>query len=341
MDPPPDSYCGRVARIVGTYVLPSPIGLLPGCFGKRYATRLWGRHVIMSLPRLKWDEVTNKPVVLAPVIDELPLTRGSGVVIPGHEDGIVWGKSGSWWTNSRRLPGAWLDTVALEFTIPDRDIDFLDSKNGLGSPTGATVQTLFREVDMWFEGLLEWVGVAADQDTDYRDPLPDSRVEGVGLTIRAVSATRGRSSARSATTTAVLSRPAGMLSLHKFRRVVSLANRGESPSDSRLLLRDAYLDMRRRRLRKAVIDAGTATELVLGSWNRANQVTVRAKATLGEHVAATTAPIPDDTTTGLVKIRNDAVHSNVVPTAMQTRRALAITAAVLDAVEPLRLMARF
>lgn len=328
----------RLTRLAGTYVLPTPIGLLPGCFGKRYETRLWGRKVIMSLPSHEWDEGLNKPVVVAPTVDGLPPSQGSGVVIPGvPSEGFDWGQVDSWWTNSRRLPGAWLNTVALEFTLPDGDVEYYESTSGLGGPTGSTVKSLFEEVDPWFERLLEWVGVAVDQDTDYRDPLKTSSVAGLGLTLRAISPDGRRSRARSANTVSVLGRSATLLSLDRFRRVVSQTNRGQCPSDSRLLLRDAYLDRRRGRLRKAVIDAGSATELVLGSWNRSNHIPVRGKATLGEHVANTTARIPGDSKVGLVKVRNDAIHHNVVPTMHQTQRALEIATEVLDLLEPLPL----
>jgi hypothetical protein len=327
-----------VTRLVGTYVLPTPIGLLPGCFGKRYATRLWGRRVVMSLPRLEWDELIDKPAVIAPTIDDLPTSQGSGVAIPGvPPDAFDWGQVNHWWSNSRRLPGAWLNTVALEFTLPDGDIDYYQSTRGLGAPTGPMVQSLFKEVDPWFQRLLEWVGVAVDQDTDYRDPPKGSSVAGLGLTLRAIGPDGQRSSARSANMIAVHGGSSTLLTLDKFRRVVSQTNRGQTPSDSRLLLRDAYLDLRRGRLRKAVIDAGSATELVLGSWNQANQLPVRARATLGEHVDKTTAPIPGDSRPGLVQIRNDAIHNNLVPTRAQAQRALEIAKAVLDLLEPLPL----
>jgi len=184
---------------------------------------------------------------------------------------------------------------------------------------------------------LEWVGVAEDQDTDYTNPLRGSSVAGIGLTVRAFKPGDQWSRARSANTLSVHGHSSMMLSLDRFRRVIALTNLGQAPSDSRILLRDAYIDFRRQRLRKAVIDAGSATELVLGAWNRANHVRVRARPTLGDHVAATTAPIPADSRPGLVRIRNDAIHNNLTPTTTQTRRALEIAKNVLDLLEPLSL----
>jgi len=125
-----------VTRVVGTYVLPIGIGLLPGCFGKRYAMRLWGRRVTMSLPRLEWNDALNRPVVVAPPIEGLPTSQGSGLVIPGLPDeGFNWGDVDSWWADSKRLPGAWLSTVALEFTLPDGEVDYYEATTGLGGPT--------------------------------------------------------------------------------------------------------------------------------------------------------------------------------------------------------------
>ena len=72
--------------------------------------------------------------------------------------------------------------VAFELTLPDADVEYDAATNGIGGPTGSVVESLFHEVDPWFERLLEWVGVASDQDTDYSDPLKSSSVPVTALT---------------------------------------------------------------------------------------------------------------------------------------------------------------
>ena len=81
--------------------------------------------MVMSLPRLEWSEVLDKPMVLAPVVEGLPTSHGSGAVIPslGPDGGFHWGSADSWWANSQKLPGAWVTTVAFELTLPDSDVD--------------------------------------------------------------------------------------------------------------------------------------------------------------------------------------------------------------------------
>lgn len=291
----------------------------------------------MSLPRLEWSEVLDKPIVLAPVVEGLPTSQGSSVVIPslGPHGGFHWGSADSWWANSRKLPGAWVTVVAFELTLPDADVEYDAATNGIGGPTGSVVESLFHEVDPWFERLLEWVGVASDQDTDYSDPLKSSSVPGLGLTVRAFKPGEAWSRSRSANSMVVHNGSATMLSLERFRKVLARTNAGNAPSDARMLLRDAYIDLRRGRLRKAVIDAGAATELVLGDWHAANGVKVKSRPTLGDQVAATTAPIPGDSRTGLVLVRNDAIHNNITPSQQQTMRALRIAREVVDLLEPL------
>jgi hypothetical protein len=122
-----------------------------------------------------------------------------------------------------------------------------------------------------------------------------------------------------------------------FRKIVRLTNTGQAPSDARLLVRDSYIDLHRRRHRKAVIDAGAAAELVLSSWNAANGVLPPKGQlpTLGNVVKWTTANIPPSTRNDLVVVRNAAIHQNAIPSKSVARRALQVAASIVDLIEPL------
>lgn len=126
----------------------------------------------MSLPRLEWSEVLDKPIVLAPVVEGLPTSQGSGVVIPslGPHGGFHWGSADSWWANSRKLPGAWVTVVAFELTLPDADVEYDAATNGIGGPTGSVVESLFHEVDPGSSG--SWNGWASRQT---RTPITPTR----------------------------------------------------------------------------------------------------------------------------------------------------------------------
>ena len=298
----------------------------------------------MTTPGVTWNEEQDKPLLTAPVIEHLPTRRGQGLykeTAPSWEFGVPWGGVGAWRPAKRSFHSAWINCVALEFTLPEGSFSYLDAIRGLGPPDGGTVEDLFRTVDSYFLNLLTWVGVACDHDTDHEQALSRSEIPGNGLVIRSIEPDGRVSSSTGSTRMSMVSIDTrnDVLNLGTVRKLITLANQDVMPHDSHLLMREAHAARRRGRRRRAVIDAGTATELGLAEWNVASNGDAIPKGgrprTLGWYVGQAKGVVPANTHTGLVEVRNNAVHHNLVPTHPQVIEALSIADTIVNSIEPL------
>lgn len=200
---------------------------------------------------------------------------------------------------------------------------------------------MFRGVDYWFADLRAWIEVASDQDLDPMNPIKSVVVHGDGLQILTVEGKTTSLPSRPSSIEITVGGP-GAVSLRRLRRVLAKLKTSDSPSDAHLLVRDARADLRRGRYRKAVIDAGSATEVVLADLNRRGpQIQTGPRPTLGWFVTqpaiAQAALLPPTTKSELVEVRNDAIHKNVVPSAATARRAVALAREIVNRVDPLGL----
>jgi hypothetical protein len=324
--------------IVGTYELPIAIGVTRACLAKKYRAKVGGRSVLIGFPKVEWDS-RPAPFLSAPQVENLPEHRGSGMSLGRSANGgdLDWGSVSQWNANSLKYPGAWVATVSVEFSVPENSFTYSDYLYGLGTPRGGSVDEFFDSVDEWFERLLTWVAILTNQDTYYRDPLSQAASAGERLTVRAIRSNGEKSLPASAYRITISTRTVTLMIEQVLRRSIALANANQVPPDSRLLLRDAEIDLRRQRYRKAVIDAGAAAELVLSTWNNANGVlSPRGQMpTLGNLVRWTSASIPPNTRSDLVLVRNAAIHQNVVPPASVALQALGVARAIVDLLEPL------
>ena len=315
---------------IGTYTLPGPIGLTSSCFGKRFRVRIGDQPLVMVLPQVSPGD---PPELVGPDIEHLPIQRGPG--ISSTADDRRWGVISSWNSSTGQpIGGAWLGKIALKATFPE-PIAYSDYLHGLGSPDSDEIKNLFNSVDEWFERLTTWIGVVVDQDTHHREPLGSISVPGQGLTIRAVLSDGRVSLPRSSNEATIFTRHNELVNLTTLRAIVKRTNAADLPTDAWLLLRDGYIDLRRGRLRKAVIDAGSAAESAMAMWSRANQVHLPAKPTLGWFVSNAGAPIPATTNQNLVVPRNDAIHNNISPSQSQAWQAVALAKQILETLHPL------
>lgn len=325
-------------RVVGRYELKASLGLTSACFGKRFGTRIAGRRVTMTLPRI--DASGDRPSVLPPDVPDLPQYRGAGFVFQGGASSDRWGYGSvsSWNAATGKVQGGWLEGVALEFTVPDGSFDLAESTRTIGVPTGGVIGEFFDVVDGWFERLNDWAAVASDQDTYYSEPLTSFSTRGAGLTVMVVDGDGNVSSPASGNLTTVLLRESTALTLQKFRNVIRIVNGGEDPSEAHILLRDAYIALRRGHYRRATIDAGAAAEMCVAQWNRthnSNLRPARGHPTLGWLVNQKGAPVPVGTTASLVRVRNAAIHQNLAPSASDALTAVNTARAIVHAGDPL------
>lgn len=321
-----------MTAFVGTYVLPNPIGLSTSCFGKRYEIRIQRRRLVLALPRV--DGQQQRPsCLIQPKVDNLPRRRGSGIALDGDDPG--WGQINSWnGTTGLPIAGGWLAKVGLLTTVSE-PIEYSEYLYGLGTPSSPEVRQLYKSIDGWFDLLFTWIAVVVGQDTHYREPLRSHSVPGQGLTIQAVLRDGRISLPRSANEMEIVVAKTELVNLTTLRGLLKRTSDGDIPGDARLLLRDGYVDLRRGRLRKAVIDGGSASESALATWCLANNVQLPAKPTLGWFVLNSGAPIPPTSKTDLVDLRNDAIHKGITPTYAQASKALAVSEMIVNATESL------
>ena len=232
-----------------------------------------------------------------------------------------------------------ISSVLFEFTLDTQAISYSDYLHGQGHPEGAELDALFSNVGDWFESLRTWIEVAVDQDVDPVSTVSRISVPGEGLQIVTVEGSTSSLPARPSTIY-ITEDSAERLNLQSLRRVLAKMRTSSPPSDAHLLLRDARADLRRGRLRKAVIDAGSAVELTLADVNRRGpQVNTGPRPTLGWFVdqssIATAAGLPANTKSDLVSVRNDAIHNNVVLNRSVAHGALPLAKSILDTADPL------
>ncbi|CUR57329.1 hypothetical protein NOCA240056 [metagenome] len=328
-----------MVTFTGVYELPHSIAVTPSCLSKSFRSRIAGRSMVLKTPAFVWG-TDDRPHLVAPHVDHLPTQRGQGVGTL-WEHGAPWGAINSCNPSKRTFETAWVNAVALKFALPAGSFGYLDAINRLGPPHGGSVAELFRNIDSWFLELLVWVGVSHDLDTDHLQPLAYGETPGEGLTIRSIESDGTLSSLMSASETRIYMARHQGVKLGTLRTLVKLVNDSTQPHDSHLLLREAHLARRRGRLRRAVIDAGTATELALAEWNvrsNGNKQPPRGRfATLGWYVIEAKAVVPTNTMADLVNRRNDAVHKNLTPTPAQAIEAVRLAETIVHGLEPLPL----
>jgi hypothetical protein len=230
----------------------------------------------------------------------------------------------------------------MEFKVPAEDIIYSEYLYGRGHPQGDIVQALFSEIDLWFERVRTWVEAAVDQDADPDNPIATVTNPGQGLMVMTED-------------NGVISLPASALTiianlvqyeavkLPMLRKILNQANSGATPGDMHLLLKDSRAALRRNHFRRAVIDAGSATELALADFNNrlAHVPTGSRLPTLGWYVnqsaIAAGAGVPANTQTDLVRVRNNAIHQNRVPSRDETILALDLARHIVNQVDPLAL----
>jgi hypothetical protein len=333
----------RPVRLEGVYELPRGLGVTEKSLGKTLAIEVGGVFGKVLLPRLVWSG--DDPRVEAPALDSASLKAMGPQIAMSGQLGIprsdFWGRVTAWHRGKRTVQEVRVRAVGLKFSVPEDQVTIPDRPPEARGPEGQVPQAVLGHVDAWFERLRTWVEVAVDQDADPSSPIQAVWRPGRGLSLFRVQPGVASRLANMASGR-VMRRDFEPINLPRLRKAAAETNAGATPSDSRLLLRDARAAFRRDKLRIAVIDAGSAVELALVAFNRAvTQLRTPPKPTLGWYTGQPTiqqaAPLPPTLTVELVEVRNRAIHQNVHPSRGEGLRALDLAKDVLDKVEPLPL----
>jgi hypothetical protein len=325
--PPPEPI------LIGVYRLPSQLGLTAGCAGKSLRVDPGGINGRILLPELRWKG--DEPELTTPSVAGW---AARSVEALARSDG-GWGGPQRYNPVRKTVQHMYLDAVALEITTRPDSFHFYDESHGLGVPDGPAIDALFGYIEGWWLKFGEWVELCTNQDTDPQSPLQTARFPGRGL---ALIGTDGKEASppRFNNKIALVLREVNPLTVANISLIAKLVNERIEPSDSHELLRQGWAQLRRGHLRRSVIDAGTALELALATYNRAGpKINLGSLPTLGRYVKNKQiqrgAKLAANTDRDVVKLRNAAIHANRQPTGAEAEQALRIVRSVLDQLEPL------
>ena len=332
----------RAANVVGIYSLPASLDVTSDCFSKAFQVTIGGLDAKMTLPRIEWNSDT--PRIVAPLMPPEVKSYIDLYVIDwlqGWEKYEYWGSVKGYQPDNHKVLRAYVGAILLEFKRNSANIVYSDSLYGRGHPEGEEISGLFDTIDGWFEQLRIWIETATDQDIDPIDSVLAPKLHGAGLHVFTIE---GNVVSPPATAYQVSVKVSTFkpVSLTLLRKIVKLVNAGIMPTDIQSLLRDSKSELLRGRYRRAVIDAGSATEIILADFNsRDTHINLGPRPTLGQYVTqpkiATEAKLPPNIKADLVDIRNSAIHQNRLPSQAEAKLAFEIAKQVVDRLDPLPL----
>ncbi len=321
-------------KTYAVYELPANLCVTADCFITIIDVKIAKITGEVTLPTLHWSE--DRPRIISPTTPP-ELKRYTKQFV--ESDDFSWGGVTGWNPKDKIVNNAHVSTILLELDIASKDVTYSDYLYGKGHPQGKSINALFATIDQWFERLRTWTEVITDQDADPVNPLSHADLTANGLHIFTVENNIVSLPASPFGITVVLdsSEPLTAEMLHK---VVEQANSGTMPSESRILLRDSNAALRRAHYRRAVIDAGSATELALADVNNnITKIPGPYRKTLGWYVQQPAiiahSHMPTEAMQDLVNIRNNAIHQNRVPTYDETIKAIRLAKQIINQATPL------
>jgi hypothetical protein len=339
-------------NIIGIYALPAPLLLSEECLGQRVPLKIGNLDGDLILPSAHRSPPRDEMVKFARLAPpEMFGDARDRIEAEQYERGLygppyAWSQSERWGADrSYDESGSSIRVcmAVVEVSVPGERIFYRSRIDGRpGEPAGKPLYELFTGIDPWFDRVRTWIETLTDQDADPYQPLQAGGRIGNGLTLvtremQALSLPRASwlvGSARANHRQEAISFPL-------LQCAIEQANRRASPSDAHLLLRDGRAAFRRGYRRRAVIEAGSAVEIVLANLNRqVTQVDPDGRSpTLGWYVRqrsiATAASLPANTLMDLVNVRNRAIHENLVPTVEAAISALRLAQQIVCHLEPL------
>lgn len=323
--------------LFGVYRLPTAMPLAWESSGLELEATIGGHPATVALPRAMWSG--DRPVVSPPRLADQAAIEA---LLKRDHDVDGWGKASEWNIRSREVRCWWIWRIALCWHVRENEITYLSGPRGRrGTPTGEFVDGLFTGVENWFRLASAWIETLGPFDMGLHGNLPSVTVPGEGLSL--VTSQDGEFSLPGESRTIqVLGGSSDGLAPTQLQVAVDRASSFLAPAEEQQLLADARAAVRRGGYRRAVIDAGTAVELVLGSRleqalgaldERTREGLMAENRSLGRLVELAMktdiSRLPQDTNLNLVARRNHAVHRNRLPTNQQAQRAVEIAQEVV------------
>ncbi len=235
----------------------------------------------------------------------------------------------NWGVKNDGYSGSCIEACLVVFKTKT-NLDFDLAKEQIG---GEDVRTLLNEVMNWFESFNHWLWILTSQSLNpvYPDPKLIHRRSSNVITVASTANKISVPTILPKQITLVVGEKDQSSEYLVDNKVLETAIRStpQSPKISHELLASARMAARRRDFRRALVDAGTATELVLSELLEIDE---NRKMTLGALITESkkrNINIPEDTQTALVERRNDAIHRGIVASYKETMRAVEIAEEIL------------
>lgn len=174
-------------------------------------------------------------------------------------------------------------------------------------------------INRWFDDVRTWVEVVTGQDLDPNHRVYDAELVGTGLTF--IEPEHQDALGLTITTPHVMP-----LRPDEWATILLLVRDGKEPPLEEVLSRDARAARRRDANRRAIIDAATAVEIVLGRFVRnrsaelpeTQQRRITERSALGDYISIAEhsrleLAVSFEKLRRLNKLRNDAAHRGQVP----------------------------
>lgn len=280
------------------YELPVPIWFTCATLGRAYQTGSGSLRFDVVMP--EYEPVLGGPPSVAGVAEALDLL--------GEQ--AVWAQEYGAFIPESLRPAIAVQRVAL---------------NAVEGPTYADRawftpdHQLAQTVDRWFDEVRTWVEILTGQNLDPRHRVYDAESVGGGLTFIEPPHQDGLGF----TITTPHIRP---LRSEEWAAILNLVHKGTEPPLEETLSRDARAAQRRNANRRAVIDAATALEIVLGRHIReraanlpeAQKNRISDRSALGEYISIAEHShlefaVSIDQLRRLNRLRNDAAHRGEAP----------------------------
>jgi hypothetical protein len=204
-------------------------------YGREFAMSLATLSGTLAMPSIQWTD-DGRPLVTPPTICR------SEEQVPKWTDIEEWGLVS---TYNPKVPEVVSGSVA-GFTfrfpnIPANAVSLVESRYGLGEPTGELVEMMHVTVDDWGVSLLTWLDVLTQQDLDAEAPLRSLRRTGEGLSVWAVDEATMSLPTQPRQITIMMRNPSP-ISPGTFEWALSQTQAGVEPSTEHLLTERAGSD---------------------------------------------------------------------------------------------------
>jgi hypothetical protein len=322
-------------QVLVAFDLPKPIRITSEALSSSLAAEIDGRSVTILTPKLNWGWM-GFPKLEAP--DEFVGTPADQYQVPGRNS--EWGHVLAYNPSNRTVDALELQQVG---------VGIVDSSLGglkvLGERAFVLNEWLNHELPPWFLALSDWIEIWTDRvgSSQARNHRMPSFGHGVATWIRKCGVWEGpiRTLEQSAAVPMADSIWGIPADLAHIQRALDLVSGGKIPDVKDLFRRDAREGWVAGKNRKAVLDAGLASELVLYETYKkvlANPTSMaerrmpnRDRPTLGDLVrllGAAQVDLPPELKTRLVDPRNDATHRSNQTSEQDASQVLVATAEI-------------